>query len=94
MKCSPTSMIFAVWDHSLKHSLSRSVPDTSLSMTVIEDKAGIKTTSGSRSGTPADPYDHHDALEAWWNVARNDFAQLSDAKTEMQQKMPMCAMNC
>ena len=39
--------------------------------------------AGSRSRAPEDLAAHHEALEAWWDVARDDFAQLRDGK-----KMP------
>ena len=49
----------------------------------IEAKPAIKTTLEANPALQKTLTSHHDALEAWWNVARNDFAQLSDGK-----KMP------
>ena len=51
--------------------------------TGIEAKPAIKTTLEANPALQKTLTSHHDALEAWWNVARNDFAQLSDGK-----KMP------
>ena len=51
--------------------------------------AGIDTKPAIKSTLEADPalqqtlIAHHDALKAWWEVARNDFAQLHNGK-----KMP------
>jgi len=49
----------------------------------IEAKPAIKTTLEANPALQKTLTAHHDALEAWWNVARNDFAQLRDGK-----KMP------
>ncbi len=49
----------------------------------IETKPAIKTTLEASPALQKTLTAHHDALEAWWNVARNDFAQLRDGK-----KMP------
>jgi len=46
-------------------------------------KAAIKTTLEGSAPLQRTFTAHHDALEAWWNVARDDFAQLRDGK-----KMP------
>lgn len=50
---------------------------------VIAAKSAIKTTLEANPSLLQTLTKHHDALEAWWNVARNDFAQLRDGK-----KMP------
>jgi type I restriction enzyme M protein len=49
----------------------------------IEAKPAIKTTLEANPALQQTLTAHHDALEAWWNVARTDFAQLRDGK-----KMP------
>ncbi len=49
----------------------------------IEAKPAIKTTLEINPALQQTLNAHHNALEAWWNVARNDFAQLRDGK-----KMP------
>jgi type I restriction enzyme M protein len=49
----------------------------------ITAKSGIKTTLDADPALKKTLAAHYDALEAWWNVARNDFAQLRDGK-----KMP------
>ncbi|MBW2690737.1 MAG: N-6 DNA methylase, partial [Deltaproteobacteria bacterium] len=51
--------------------------------TVIEAKLDIKATLEADPALKKTITLHHDALEAWWAVARDDFAQLSDGK-----KMP------
>ena len=50
---------------------------------VIPAKLAIKTTLEANPTLQKTLIAHHDALEAWWNVARDDFAQLRDGK-----KMP------
>lgn len=52
-------------------------------LTVIESKPAIKATLESNSELQQIVTAHHDTLEAWWAVAREDFAQLRDGK-----KMP------
>jgi type I restriction enzyme M protein len=49
----------------------------------IAAKPAIKTTLEADPALQKTLTAHHDALEAWWGVARNDFAQLRDGK-----KMP------
>jgi len=49
----------------------------------VATKRAIRTTLESDPALQKTLIDHHDALEAWWGVARNDFAQLHDGK-----KMP------
>jgi type I restriction enzyme M protein len=49
----------------------------------IEAKSAIKTTLEGNAALQKTIAAHHDVLEAWWGVARNDFAQLRDGK-----KMP------
>jgi type I restriction enzyme M protein len=49
----------------------------------IAAKPAIKTTLEADPALQKTLTTHHDALEAWWGVARNDFAQLRDGK-----KMP------
>ena len=49
----------------------------------IEAKPAIKTTLEADPALQQTLTAHHDALEAWWTVARNDFARLRDGK-----KMP------
>ncbi|MHB8880891.1 MAG: type I restriction-modification system subunit M [Thermodesulfovibrionales bacterium] len=49
----------------------------------IDSKPAIKTTLEANPALQKTLTGHHDALEAWWNVARNDFAQLTGGK-----KMP------
>jgi type I restriction enzyme M protein len=49
----------------------------------IAARPAIKTTLEDDSALKRTLTVHHDALEAWWNVARNDFAQLRGGK-----KMP------
>ena len=51
--------------------------------TTITAKSAIKTTLESDAALKKTFAAHRDALEAWWSVARNDFAQLRDGK-----KMP------
>ena len=46
-------------------------------------KSAIKTTLESNAALQKAIAAHHDALEAWWSVARDDFAQLRDG-----MKMP------
>ena len=48
--------------------------------TSIKAKSVIKTTLKSNVGLQNTFNAHRDALEAWWCVARNDFAQLRDGK--------------
>lgn len=50
---------------------------------VIDAKPAIKSTLEINPALQLTLIAHHNALEAWWNVARNDFAQLRDGK-----KMP------
>jgi len=49
----------------------------------IEAKPAIKATLEADPALQDTLTEHHDALEAWWAVARDDFAQLRDGK-----KMP------
>lgn len=49
----------------------------------IAEKPAIKTTIEGDAALQKTFAAHHNALEAWWNVARNDFAKLRDGK-----KMP------
>jgi len=49
----------------------------------ISAKSAIKTTLEADTALKQVVAAHHDALEAWWNIARDDFAQLRDGK-----KMP------
>jgi type I restriction enzyme M protein len=49
----------------------------------IAATSDIKTTLEVNSALKKIVASHHDALEAWWNIARDDFAQLRDGK-----KMP------
>ncbi len=49
----------------------------------IDNKSAIKTTLEENNNLKATLATHHDHLEAWWTVARDDFAQLRDGK-----KMP------
>ena len=49
----------------------------------IGAKSNIKTTLEANPALKKVVAAHHDALEAWWGVARDDFAQLRDGK-----KMP------
>ncbi len=49
----------------------------------IEAKPAIKSTLEANPTLQQTLTAHHDALETWWAVARNDFAQLRDGK-----KMP------
>jgi type I restriction enzyme M protein len=49
----------------------------------IAAKPAIKTTLEADPALQKTLVGHHHVLEAWWGVARNDFAQLSDGK-----KMP------
>ena len=49
----------------------------------IAAKPAIKTTLEADPALQKTLAAHHDALEAWWDVARDDFAQLRDGK-----KMP------
>ena len=49
----------------------------------IATKPAIKTTLESDAALKKTLTLHHNALEAWWGVARDDFAQLRDGK-----KMP------
>ena len=51
--------------------------------TNITAKSAIKTTLESDAALKKTFTAHHDALEAWWGVARDDFAQLREGK-----KMP------
>ena len=47
----------------------------------IKDRAAIKTAIGADTALQKTVAAHHDALGAWWAVARKDFAQLRDGKT-------------
>ncbi len=47
----------------------------------IEGKADIKATLEADPALAKTLATHHDALESWWSVARDDFAQLRDGKT-------------
>ncbi len=49
----------------------------------ITSKSAIKTTLEDDAALQATLAGHHNALETWWDVARDDFAQLRDGK-----KMP------
>jgi type I restriction enzyme M protein len=49
----------------------------------IAGKPAVKTTLEANPALQKTLAVHHDALEAWWSVARDDFAQLHDGK-----KMP------
>ena len=49
----------------------------------IEAKQGIKATLEANPALQQTLTSHHNALEAWWTVVRDDFAQLRDGK-----KMP------
>jgi type I restriction enzyme M protein len=49
----------------------------------ISAKSAIKTTLDADTALKQVVAAHHVALEAWWNIARDDFAQLRDGK-----KMP------
>jgi len=49
----------------------------------IEAKQGIKATLEANPALQQTLTSHHNALETWWTVARDDFAQLRDGK-----KMP------
>jgi type I restriction enzyme M protein len=49
----------------------------------IATKSAIKTTLEAEPAVQNTLTAHHDTLESWWSVARNDFAQLRDGK-----KMP------
>jgi type I restriction enzyme M protein len=49
----------------------------------ITSKSAIKVTLESDTALQTTLAGHHDALETWWDVARDDFAQLRDGK-----KMP------
>ena len=51
--------------------------------TAVNAKPAIKTTLEADTALNQVLTAHHDALEAWWAVARDDFAQLRDGK-----KMP------
>ena len=64
-------------------SSSPSVPATSPFIPAIAAKPAIKTTLEADAGLQKTLAAHHAALEAWWDVARDDFAQLRDGK-----KMP------
>jgi type I restriction enzyme M protein len=58
-------------------------PDYFAFLATIATKLAIKTTLEVNPALQKTLTAHHDALEAWWGVARNDFAQLRDGK-----KMP------
>lgn len=47
----------------------------------IDGKAAIKRTLEADPALAKTLKTHHDALESWWSVARDDFAQLRDGKT-------------
>lgn len=55
-------------------------PDYLVFHTTITAKPAIKTTLESDLALNKTFVSHRDALEAWWGVARNDFAQLRDGK--------------
>lgn len=50
---------------------------------IIINKAAIKTVLEADTALQATIKTHHDTLETWWNLARNDFAQLREGR-----KMP------
>ncbi|MCJ7583055.1 MAG: N-6 DNA methylase, partial [Candidatus Aminicenantes bacterium] len=50
----------------------------------IEAKPAIKSTLEANPALQQTLTAHHDALEAWWAVARNDFAQLRDGKKMLE----------
>ncbi len=58
-------------------------PDYFAFCSEIEAKPDIKATLEADSALQQTLIAHHDALEAWWTVARDDFARLRDGK-----KMP------
>nr|QNO45972.1 hypothetical protein EBOGGPCF_00017 [Methanosarcinales archaeon ANME-2c ERB4]QNO46076.1 hypothetical protein FAKCHJAF_00013 [Methanosarcinales archaeon ANME-2c ERB4]QNO48849.1 hypothetical protein LEJCPHKL_00018 [Methanosarcinales archaeon ANME-2c ERB4] len=58
-------------------------PDYLTFCSKIETKPAIKTALEADSALQQTITAHHDALEAWWAVARDDFARLRDGK-----KMP------
>ncbi len=47
----------------------------------IDGKPAIKTTLEADPALQKTLRTHHDALESWWSVARDDFAMLRDGKT-------------
>jgi len=49
-------------------------------LSAIESKLAIKVTLEADPALGQTLTAHHDALEAWWNVARDDFAGLRDGK--------------
>jgi type I restriction enzyme M protein len=49
-------------------------------LSAIESKPAIKVTLEADPALGQTLTAHHDALEAWWNVARDDFAGLRDGK--------------
>jgi type I restriction enzyme M protein len=47
---------------------------------IVTTKSAIKTTLESNTALKKTCAAHRDALEMWWSVARDDFAQLRDCK--------------
>lgn len=58
-------------------------PDYLAFLETIDGKPAIKTTLEADAAVQQTLSRHHDALEEWWSVARDDFAQLREGK-----KMP------
>ena len=58
----------------------RSRPGYLAFLSAIESKPAIKVTLEADPALGQTLAAHHDALEAWWNVARDDFAGLRDGK--------------
>ena len=78
-----TERLRQVRRHDRTRCSSPSVPAISPSVTAIAAKPAIKATLEADPALQKTIAAHHDALEAWWSVARDDFAQLRDGK-----KMP------
>jgi type I restriction enzyme M protein len=55
----------------------------------IDEKTAIKTTLEGVAALQETLTRHHDAVEEWWNVARDDFAKLRDGKKlpEVRQEL-------
>nr|QNO47052.1 hypothetical protein NBCJMJBN_00013 [Methanosarcinales archaeon ANME-2c ERB4] len=79
-------------------------PDYLTSCSKIEAKPAIKSTLEADPALQQTITAHHDALEAWWAVARDDFARLRDGKkmpevrhellTTLKDKLiPLCVLD-
>ena len=55
----------------------------------IEVKSAIKSTLEANPALQQTLAAHHDALEAWWAVARNDFAQLRGGKKMTEVRLEL-----